>query len=572
MKVLLLDPKDNLRSVVVNGWDLIIDLGRAPCSVYRLWEQWAGCEVRSLHDLAVEVDDLYHARDLLQTGMAQLIDRTGIDWWDVLSLEILPELLLMTLARRQAENLERNCELYTTRPGVIARAIADLLGTKLRIAGRNNWVRKFQDYRNLLWTLDGVQVAHILEDQVLKGRFGGQRFGDDQSRTPVILLPSAYINGSRTAIELARAMPDEKFLLIFTRSSGRLRAVPGNVSIRRLAVNSSFNYRQEVSELLAEWRKLNSRLASAARELKVAGSVGVLNRVATLLPLAISYRNAWQAVFETANIDGCFCTDDSNFLTRIPLIIARNRGLRTLACHHGALDYFMAVKTRYADFHVAKTALERDYLQRVCHLPPGEITDFLNEPSPPASHSAQQIGQNKWLVFFSEPYQDKYWRSEEVYADLLPALAALAEKLGLELVIKIHPFESIRAHRRRLRQHLPKQEAAIRVIAGPPTEQLWNSTAVCLTVQSTTALECARREIPVFFCAWLRDAFSGYLAQFVRFGVGHPLESTAQLASVPAILERTRATQSSAAGMGTLGNLIEPLVPGAETVEVNARA
>lgn len=126
---------------------------------------------------------------------------------------------------------------------------------------------------------------------------------------------------------------------------------------------------------------------------------------------------------------------------------------------------------------------------------------------------------------------------EEVYRDLLPKLWSLAESRGLKLVFKIHPFESVKGHRRMLRRYLPRQEAEIGVIAGAPSAQLWRNIRFALVVQSTVALQCVSLGIPVFLCSWLRDSSSGYVEQFSRFGVGHVLESADELSQIPHLLE-----------------------------------
>jgi hypothetical protein len=142
-----------------------------------------------------------------------------------------------------------------------------------------------------------------------------------------------------------------------------------------------------------------------------------------------------------------------------------------------------------------------------------------------------------WLVFFTEPYHSSGWRSDEVYRDLLPRLCALAKSCGLRLVFKLHPFDNIKGHRKMLRRFVPEYERQIEVLAGPPADQLWNNTRVALTVQSSTALECAGLGIPVFLCSWLRDPWSGYVQQYARFGIGHVLESPEQIAGIPALIE-----------------------------------
>ncbi len=149
-----------------------------------------------------------------------------------------------------------------------------------------------------------------------------------------------------------------------------------------------------------------------------------------------------------------------------------------------------------------------------------------------------------WLVFFTEPYEAAGWRSDEVYSNLLPELWSLAQSSGMKLVFKLHPFESVKGHRRMLRKYLPQQEPEIMVIAGAPSEQLWVNTRCALTVQSTVALQCASLGIPVFLCHWLRDLTSGYVEQFAKYGVGHILESAEELSEIPRILdEKARTVQ-----------------------------
>ena len=196
----------------------------------------------------------------------------------------------------------------------------------------------------------------------------------------------------------------------------------------------------------------------------------------------------------------------------------------------------MAIKVNHADFHLVKTEMERDYLRRICRLAPDNMAIVAPAQSKPMPLQPPARRSAPWLVFFTEPYQSGWWRSDEVYRDLLPRLWSLAQTCGLKLVFKLHPFESIQGHRRMLRRLIPEHERQIEVLAGPPSDQLWNNSQFALTVQSSTALECATLGIPVFLCAWLRDPFSGYVRQYARFGVGHVLESPEQIAEIPGLI------------------------------------
>jgi len=540
MKVLLLHWEDDLSCVPRQAWDMVVDLGRAPRSTYQRWRQRVGCEVLSLYDFAEEIEDLYQIRDLLQIGSGQMLDAHGIDWWDALCLDLVPDLQQLVLVQRLSDRLGGSCQLWASRPNRAASALARMMAMDLNISvrGAQAWRHRAARYHQFFTRLDRTQIAQVIEDKLRLNRFFGlfSRSADPSAR-PIVLLPTAYINSSRTAVEFANQLPEQQFLLVYARTSGKSKSVPDNVWVSPLPFNSSSRDGAEISELLHQWRNLKQRLTSQTREFAVADAVGMFDGMPGLLRAGIAYRNAWRRVFDSNHVVGCVCTDASNAATRISLDMAKARNLPAVASHHGALNFFMAIQTPPADFYIAKTEIEHDYLHRVCQIPEEKILGGNSGAALPSRPTLRDKKSNRpWLVFFSEPYRTSYWRTDEIYAELLPPLFDLAQNLGLKLVLKIHPFESVKDHRRRLRRYLPEDASRVQVIAGPPTAELWRSTRLALTVQSTTALEAAALGIPVFLCAWLRDAFSGYLAQYSRFGIGRVLESVEQIAQIPALL------------------------------------
>jgi hypothetical protein len=537
MKVLLLHPEDAfLPRPPAGHWDLVVDLGRAPSATYERWSRQTSCEVLSLYRYAVEVDDLSRLRDLLQLGNGFLVDRSGIDWWDLLCLFVSGDLQQLTLIHRLSKELHASCELYSSRSHVLATALRRLLGSRLTILETRfqSIIHRARHYRNLFSHSDTAQLAQVLEDKFdgehsIRRRF--TRRGDRPGRQ-VILLPSAYSNVSRAALSYAGLLPDCEFLLVHTRSNAKPTSMPANVRSTSLTPYFVPSDKREAASLLESWNSLRNRLVHSAEEFNTANAGGMLGRIPNLLPWGIALRDAWSQLFESENVTACLSADDSNPPSSIPLLLAKKRGLPALACHHGALDYTMAMKMNHADAYLAKSEMERDYLRRVCELEPERIVVVgLAASKPlPARRSAP------WLVFFTEPYESSGWRSDEVYRDLLPRLCSLAQTCGLRLVFKLHPFESVKGHRKMLRRLLPERERQIDVLAGPPSDELWNNTQLALTVQSSTALECAALGIPVFLCAWLRDPYAGYVQQYSRFGVGHVLDSSAQIAEIPVAL------------------------------------
>jgi len=542
VKVLLLHSDDTFPLIGHSErWDLVVDFARAPAATHESWSRQAGCPLFNLCQFAEEIEDLQRVRQLLQLGTGYMVDGWGIDWWEVLSLEIVSQLQQFMLVHRLSKKLSANCELYSSRPHPLATALARLLGTRLTILETRvqSVIHRARRYHDALAHLDTAQFGQVLEDKFDTNHSIRRRFtrrGRTSGR-PVILLPSAYSNVSRAALSHAELLPGLQFLLVHSRSNARITSLPPNVRSSSLTPYFVPRDKQETACLLEAWNSLRKQLVDGAEEFNTADAVGVLGRIPALLPWGIALRDAWSQVFESENVTACLCGDDSNPPSSIPLIMAKKRGLPALACHHGALDYMMAIKANHADCYLVKSEMEGDYLRCICHLDPEKIAIVGPTSSKPLLWQRVARRSAPWLVFFTEPYQTYWWRSDEVYRDLLPRLCSLAQTCGLRLVFKLHPFESIKGHRRMLRRLVPELERQIEVLAGPPSDQLWNTTQLALTVQSSTATECAALGIPVFLCAWLRDPYSGYVQQFARFDVGYVLESSEEIAKIPGLLE-----------------------------------
>jgi hypothetical protein len=574
-RVLLLHPEDAFpQSGPADGWDLVVDLGRAPLAAYQRWTRQGGCEVFSLYRFAREIDDLGRLRELLQLGLGRMVDRSGIDWWDLLCLFIAGDLQQLMLVHRLSKELGAGCELYASRSYPLATALQRLLGARLTILESRfqSVIRRARHSHNVLSHLDTAQLAQVLQDKFDTGHSIRRRFArrGQTSKQPVILLPSAYINVSRTALSYAELLRDHQFLLVLARSNGKLTSLPPNVRSTSVAPYFVPINKPETASLLDSWESLRKRLVCGAEEFNTADAVGVLGKIPALLPWGIALRDAWTQVFESENVTACLSADDSNPPSSIPLLMAKKRGLPALACHHGALDYQLAIKANHADFYVVKSEMEQDYLRRICHLAPEKIVIAGPASSKPLPLQGLAGRSAPWLVFFTEPYQSYGWRSDEVYRDLLSRLRSLAQTCGLRLVFKLHPFESIKGHRKMLRRLIPEHEKEIDVIAGPPSDQLWDNTQFALTVQSSTALECAALGIPVFLCAWLRDCYSGYVQQYARFGAGQVLESPEQIDEIPRLLERQngRSLQSQASRRIVNGDKLADLFSGAYSLPV----
>ena len=542
MKVLLLHPEDTFPVCRAGEWDLIVDLGQAPPGTYEAWSRQAGCRVEGLSSYARGFEDIYSLRSAVQDARNKVIDKSGTDWWEILFPMLMPELEQSLMLRRLAEEIGPVKGLYSTQPDPRVSALQQFLGVEARFFkdGPSRLAQTINRYGKAFSNLDLGQLIQVVQDKfdsqhAIRRRLAGRRVSGE---TAFFLLPSAYINTSRMAVAYAAMLPEKQFLLVTARRSGKLPKLPANVHMTSLDAYFDHVNESELSSLFVKWGDQQRRLVQDHAEFRFAESLGMFRRLPWLMRWAIAARDAWKRLFDATKIQGCLSADDANPYSSLPLVIASQRGIPTLAVHHGALDYRMAMKDLHSDFYLAKGKMEHDFLLHVCHVDPIRIVFGAPQRTLPKPASS---GDRPWLVFFSEPYGSAGWRMEDVYKDLLTDLCALASQCKLKLVFKLHPFESIKGHRKLLRRLLPPEMfAQVQWIQGPPDEELWEKVSFAMTVESTIALECTTRGIPVFLCSWLQTTYAGYVQQYAKFRIGHILNSPAEMRNIPELLENMR--------------------------------
>jgi hypothetical protein len=578
MRILLLHPDDDFHgSWTRQHWDSVIDLGRAPKSFYDERSATLGCPVFSVFDLAVEVEDLQIWRRLLAPGMGRVVDRFGIDWWDVISLLLQPELQDVQLALRLAEKLRGCRTLVASRPSATAEAVRLQWGIPLHVLNRGlhkRLVRSVLRRGAAVADLSFVQLRQVVYDKydpyyVWRRRLGGapaqastQALTQSSTQSskgrgkpePVVLLPSAYSNVTKTALSYAAILPEQQFLLVLARESGAVSPLPANVEAVRLASFAAKRCdKNELLKLEACWNQMEKSLQEHPA-FKLAVQIGILKKGTPWLRWGLAVRDAWIRVFEARPVMGCLSADDSNPYTRIPLLLAGHREIPAVACHHGALDCRMAFKNPRFSNYLAKGEMERDYLERICGVDASRIR--IGAPSKPRENASVWSERAPWITFFSEPYETDFWRVEAIYREVLPRLCAAARRSGKTVVVKLHPFESARQRRRIVARILSGDDRKLVSLTDAPLSlEILQKTWCAVTVESTVAFECASAGIPTFLCGWLRHAYAGYAPQYVRFGVGRMLEFPDDLLRIPDIL--CEAMPSS----DTIRRSVQPISP-----------
>ena len=199
MRVLLLHPEDELPAQRRDGkWDLVVDLGRAPLATYERWGAQTGGRVISLYDFGQDFEDLHRVRELLQLGMGQWVDGLGIDWWDVLSLMIEPDLRQLMLIGRLAHELPRlAASSMPAAPGPGDRA-PDIYRRETSQAGERISSRHAMGaaLSRCFRPAGRAQMSQAFQDKFDREHFVRRRLARRRrsSKDPVVLLPSAYVN------------------------------------------------------------------------------------------------------------------------------------------------------------------------------------------------------------------------------------------------------------------------------------------------------------------------------------------------------------------------------------------
>ena len=545
MKALLVHPEDSpLHGPwAAQRWDLIVDLGRSSATTASAWSAHTACPVLRLDSFRHGVADVKQVKQLYSAGRGVLIDHCGIDWWDIFSLYFLSQAEIVLALQRLCAELGTSPELWATRSGWLSTALASVVRQAVHYFPQSSLTKlssRAAHYAGLARRFSAEQIQEIALDKYDAGYRLRARIVPRATplSSPVVLIPSAYENVSRMASAYARLVPDLKFLLVATRRSATLFDLPANVNLRHLSSYASPQAPAESAALLDAWAHLQSRL-TASPEFRALRDAGIFAGVPNWLNDGLSLRDAWTRVLDSEPVSSVLCGDDSNSYTRLPMLLAARRGLPTLDFHHGALDGFYLVKDLECGLYLAKSEMERDYLTRVCQLPPERIA--LAAPGRSAAPTPLDRNSADAIILFSEPYENVGARGDDIYAEILPRLARLARTRGGRVIIKLHPFESKPARTMLVRSVLSIEDQRLFTVAdGPLTKSLLAQAWFGLTVESTTVMDCALNGVPCFLCGWLTNSSFGYVEQYARFGLGSVLNSAADIETVPTQLAAIR--------------------------------
>jgi hypothetical protein len=540
MRVLLLHPGDvpSRGEWSRSRWDLIVDLGFAGASVYEEWSKQTGSRVITLYQF--EDQEAYRRiKRSLAAGHGKLLDRIGLDWWEILAPCAYQEQQAIYLVGQLRRELGPDAiELVATRFHPYAQLLSFVTGRPVRYvmatpSSGSSLVSRVVAAARDMGPSQMLEIAFDKWDTSYQFRSRVTKYRRARLKEPVVLLPSAYSNVTRTQLAYAAQLRDRRFLLATTRHNGESKALPANVDRVSLSAYAerSTHTKAETAELIATWNTLKLGL-SQVEDLRRGFQSGLWDYVTPQLKIGLRLREAWRTLLSSEPVTGVLCGDDLNYHTRLPLILAQRMGHRAVYCSHGALDGGLLFKESYADVHLVKGEMERDYVLQVGDIEPERVQ--IAAPAEQQHEVGQLSGPRSGeIVLFSQPYEVSGGRAGEIYREILSPLVKVAQQLGRRIILKLHPFESTRGRARLLRSVLSADELGmVRVSAAPASEVLMH-TLLGIGLDSSIAVECTQRGIPYFMCGWLDFNGFGYMRQFARFGAGLVLEKPQDILSIP---------------------------------------
>jgi hypothetical protein len=555
MKILLVHPEDSpeVGPWAETTWDLIVDLGWSGSHAYERQKERLGCSVVSIYELLDHGAHRDRLRELLAVGLHQLVDSESIDWWEVFSATLDHSLGQLVMVSALADRIPEQAEIFATRAHGAARTLGTLLQREIkslsadRPAGLGARTRNFVNKLASLYPSQTIEIAFDKWDADYRFRRHLSR-RPSKSDEPVVLLPSAYQNVSRIQLEYARMLPDRRFLLIVTRPNGSRVKLPPNVALRSLAAYApsvSTATELEREDLLAKWEELKAKRFIPNHLLGAGVQQRMFDLFERILRNGLRVRDAWRAVLATEPITGVLSGDENNEVTRIPIILARARNLRTVSCNHGALNMTLAIRRQCSELYFVSGEMARDYMVEWCGLSASRVV--AGAPQNGSTSPLQRREQRRdWIVFFSSPYEISSARTQVFYSEILPELCALASGANCKVVVKLHPFESLAIRKAMVDKAVTAANRdVIEFRQGPMSNELLERAWFTITVNSSVAVESTINGVPCFLCAWFDADWSDYGNQLAKYSAGHPLSSPLEIRRIPERLEQIKITDAT---------------------------
>jgi hypothetical protein len=202
---------------------------------------------------------------------------------------------------------------------------------------------------------------------------------------------------------------------------------------------------------------------------------------------------------------------------------ARRQSIPTVLLQHGILGDFCQFVDPPADHYIVRGWFWREFLSGAA----AAKAKILN-PAEPAVARLAASADRRAILFLTAPFgMQEFWPTADL-DDILRTLLQATSETNAELIVRVHPLESLRAHKAKVREigAVSATLAKVTFSQGASLDPILERSAVAVTFASTAFLDCLRHRVPVVSFRW--HDFSLW-RQLEERGVFHFAASLAEL-------------------------------------------
>jgi hypothetical protein len=205
---------------------------------------------------------------------------------------------------------------------------------------------------------------------------------------------------------------------------------------------------------------------------------------------------------------------------------ARKQSIQTVLLQHGILGDFCQFADPPADHYIVRGWFWREFLP----VAAAAKAKILN-PAEPAITRLSGGADRRAILFLTAPFSmQEFWPSAGL-DDILRTLRQAAFETNAELIIRVHPLESLCAYKAKVRElsSTPATLPKVTFSQGASLDPILERSAVAVTFASTAFLDCLRHRVPVVSFRWHDFSFR---RQLEEHGVFHFAASLAELRQI----------------------------------------
>jgi hypothetical protein len=205
---------------------------------------------------------------------------------------------------------------------------------------------------------------------------------------------------------------------------------------------------------------------------------------------------------------------------------AKKQSVPTVLLQHGILGDFCQFVDPPADHYIVRGWFWREFLSGAA----AAKAEILN-PAEPATTRLAEGADRRAVLFLTAPFSmQEFWPATDL-DDILRTLLRAAFEMSAELIIRVHPLESLCTYRAKVREigAVSDTNAKVTFSQGASLDPILERSTVAVTFASAAFLDCLRHRVPVVSFRWHDFSFR---RQLEEHGVFHFAASLAELSQI----------------------------------------